>query len=336
MTNKEIFALVGKILTIDEHPGLKDEMEQMISNDCIEWQKLVALCSEHLILPSIYLKFKNNYLIDLLPLELAEFLKEIYDLNFSRNERILNQLRDLTVLLNRHDIFPVFLKGTGNLLDQLYCDKGERMIGDIDLLVPEKDYLSTAKILENDGYFTDGKFIGDLEAIKHYPRLAKIGVEVNVEIHRQLVTPSHSKMFNPGTIKKTQKQVAKDASCFVLSDNDKAIHNFIHCQLDHQGHIYASISFRDLYDLYLIAKRVNLKELIPLIQEKKKAITYFVFAGKAFNSPSIFYLETPSFTKIFLLKHRLNLDSKVFYKSFRVVRYLGRTTQGVVSSSQLE
>jgi hypothetical protein len=40
----------------------------------------VRLCSNHLILPVIYLKFKAHKLIEHLPDELAEFLKEIYDL----------------------------------------------------------------------------------------------------------------------------------------------------------------------------------------------------------------------------------------------------------------
>ncbi len=83
------------------------------------------------------------------------FLKEIYDLNLSKNEQILKQLNEITKVLNENEIYPIFLKGAGNLLDKLYGDYGERMMGVADLLVPEKDYLRTARILESDGYSSE-------------------------------------------------------------------------------------------------------------------------------------------------------------------------------------
>ncbi|HAQ21344.1 MAG TPA: hypothetical protein DCR40_19255 [Prolixibacteraceae bacterium] len=56
---------------------------------------------------------------------------------------------DITAILNKENIQPVFLKGTANLLDGLYSDVGERMIGDIDFLVKEEDYLKAAELLKS-------------------------------------------------------------------------------------------------------------------------------------------------------------------------------------------
>jgi hypothetical protein len=341
MTNTELFYFVGKCLTLDEHQGFKKEIIQKISSDSIDWRKFVSLCSGNYILPSIYLKFKAYDLIIYLPEELAEHLSEVYQLNLSRNKLILIQLHELTILLNESGIQPVFLKGTGNLLNKLYSDPGERMIGDIDLLVPEKDYLRAAGILENDGYQSIEGFKGDPESFKHYPRLFKAGA-IDVEIHRQPVSPPNSKWFSPEMIHREMRAIPGDDKCFVLSDNHNAIHNFIHSQLDHQRDAYGIISFRDLYDLYLVSKKINIALLIDQVREKRKAIAYFVFAGKAFGLPDRFYPKEAFPGKLLVLKHDLNLESPAFYRIHRTIlfmaeqifiKYIGQIVRSFYSGS---
>ncbi len=321
MTNTELFYFVGKCLTLDEHPGFREEIIQKISTDSINWRKFVSLCSGDFILPAIYLKFKAYDLLVYLPEELAEHLSDVYQLNLSRNKLILEQLHDVTVLLNDSGIQPVFLKGTANLLNKLYSDPGERMIGDIDLLVPQKDYLRAAGILENVGYQSIEGFNSDHESFKHYPRLFKAGA-VDVEIHRQPVNPQNSKWFSPEMIHREMRAIPGDVQCFVLSDNHNAIHNFIHSQLDHQRDAYGIISFRDLYDLYLVSKRINIAPVIDKVREKRKAIAYFVFAGKAFGLPDRFYPTQTISGKLLVFKHDLNIESPAFYKIHRTILFM--------------
>ena len=69
-----------------------------------------------------------------------DYMKYITKLNRERNEEIIAQAKELNTLLLEHHITPIFLKGTGNLLEGLYEDIGERMVGDIDFLFSEEDY----------------------------------------------------------------------------------------------------------------------------------------------------------------------------------------------------
>ena len=55
-------------------------------------------------------------------------------------------------LLVANNITPVFLKGTGNLLEELYEDIAERMVGDIDFIVLNVDYLKVTEILLRNNY----------------------------------------------------------------------------------------------------------------------------------------------------------------------------------------
>ena len=313
---------------LDEDNGFRDVIIDKINSDAIDWMKFVTLCSNHLILSSIYLKFQTHDILKYLPDELAEHLKDIYDLNLTRNNQIIIQLREITATLNKSNIYPLFLKGSGNLLDQLYIDNGERMLGDIDFLVPKKDYLLTAKLLEEVGYSIFVPFYSEIESLKHYPRISKPGYPAVLEIHQLPVKEGFRYWFNPEMIGKDKKPVKSLPGSFVLSDNHNIILNFIHSQLDHEGDLYGIVSFRDLYDLYLLSKRTPLTGTINNIKTREKAIAYFAFAGKAFGLNERFYPERNFSAWVFGKKHDLNQGSVVFYHSYRGIVYLVKRVFG--------
>ena len=80
MNNRELFYFAARCLMLDDQPEFRQEVISKISADVIDWAKFVTLCSNHLILPVIYLKFKRNQILGLLDQELADFLKEIYEI----------------------------------------------------------------------------------------------------------------------------------------------------------------------------------------------------------------------------------------------------------------
>jgi hypothetical protein len=322
MTNKELFYYTGKCLMLDDHPEFRNEIIGKIKSNSIDWSKFVNLWSNHLIIPSIYLKFKAQDILSYLPEELAKHLEGIYELNLIRNNRIIEQLQVITATLNRNNIYPIFLKGSGNLLDQLYCDKGERILGDIDFLVSKNDYLQTAKLLEEIGYSIYLPYYGEVENLKHYPRIAKPGCPAVLEIHQLPVTVRFETWFNAEMIDQDKKPVKSLPGSFVLSDSHNIILNFIHSQLDHEGHSYGIVSFRDLYDLYLLSKRTPLTQTINNIQTREKAIAYFAFADKAFGLNKKFFFDTNFSAWLFAKKHDLNYSSFFFYHSYRSTLYM--------------
>jgi CBS domain-containing protein len=222
----------------------------------------------------------------------------------------------------------VFLKGSGNLLDQLYCDIGERILGDIDFLVPKKDYLITAKILEEVGYSIFVPFYSEIESLKHYPRISKPGYPAVLEIHQLPVTERFQSWFNSDMIVQDKKPVKSLPGSYVLSDNHNVILNFIHSQLDHEGHLYGIVSFRDLYDLYLFSKRTPLTGTIKNIKTREKAIAYFAFVGKAFGLNEKFFPDSNFSAWVFAKKHDLNQGSVFFYHSYRGIVFLVKRVFG--------
>ena len=317
MTNKEMFYFTGKCLMLDEVPENKKQVVKLIESDSIDWLKLAAHWSNHLVLPAIFLKFQSHAVLKYLPEEFSQYLKDIYELNLERNRKILIQLEDITRILNKNNIYPVFLKGSAHLLDGLYSDVGERILGDIDFLVPDKDYLESAKIFEAEGYSMPTPFLYfDVATLKHYPPLAKPGFPAYIELHR-LLTEDELNWFNSGTIDKQKKEIKTLKGCYVLSDKHKIVHNFVHGQLHHGGHMNGIVSMRDLYDLFLLSKRSDLQQTLPLIKCKQKAIAYFALTRKALGLQESFFSQHNFSSWLLFKKHDLNLRSSLFYHTFR-------------------
>ena len=278
MNNKELFYFTGKCLTLDERPALRSVILEKIYAGQIDWNRFVWLCSNHLILQVIYLKFKSHDILSEIPDNLTNHLKLVHHLNCDRNTALLQQAADIAVALNKENISPVFMKGTGNLLSGLYQDIGERMIGDIDFLVPETYYLKAVHIVLGMGYKQNATNTASLMSSKHYPRLFREDVPANIEIHRLPVTKKYSTNFNAEMMLRDKERVTTLQSCHVPSEEHKIIQNFIHSQFEHQGYQLASVSLRDVYDLYLLSGRNNIRS--STMPYKRKAQNYFTLAER--------------------------------------------------------
>lgn len=316
MTNKELYNFTGKCLALDEHPEYSNKIIKHCQSRLIDWDKFVKLCSNNLILQVIYLKFKSHDLLYYLPNDLAEHLKEIHDLNVIRNKQILYQIDKITSTLNQNNINPIYLKGAGNLLDDLYSSIGERILGDIDFLVPEADYLRAATILQNSGYLKVNKTYKYevIEEMKHYPRLYHPDYVSVIEIHRIPVNSEQLSWFNSEQINHEKKAVKLNAKCSVLSDNHKIIHNFIHSQLINEGYLYSKASLRDIFDLFLLSKRYSLSESIKSIKPKQKAIAYFNLTKVTLGLGNSFFRKKNISSAFLQIRHTFNLNSVIYNK----------------------
>jgi hypothetical protein len=339
MTYKELVYFTGHCLSLDEHPsfretiinrlaGVKDSIFQKRDGipsppDEIDIENFVQLCSDHLIIPAIYLKFQKHHILELLPNELVESLQGIYELNRERNEQILKQIDDIAAELNKENIQPVFLKGTANLLDGLYSDLGERLIGDIDLLVSENDYLRTAAILKACGYrHHETISYVDFTSRKHYPALHKNGAPASVEIHRIMVSDRLQAAIRPEDIFRDKEPISGKHGIYVPSDAHKLTHTFAHDQLEDWGNAYKQAGFRAMYDLYLLSKRMTGSLLNDQNKYRKQAVSWLVLCQRVLGLPGRFYPVETLKAKWFCLKYDISLLYAATYNAYNFLKKL--------------
>jgi hypothetical protein len=314
---------------LDSNPEFRESIITTISAETFPVKMFVWLCDRHLILPVMYIKFRNHNVLSFLSHELSSHLEYVYELNKKRNLEIIQQVDQINTILKLENISPVYLKGTGNLLDQLYSDPGERMIGDIDLLVVESDYLRVIDAIISLGYKYEKEGFLILSTQKHFYRLYKHDVPADIEIHRFPVSISYSKKYSREMVFADRILAQGNSDSFVPSIEHRIIHNFIHAQLSNKGHWQKSNSLRDLYDLYLLSNQASLVSLVNKVEERNKFISYIVFADRVFNlNNSLYPLKNRRanfycYSSDFFLNHgRFYKINQFIYKFYDLIIYL--------------
>ncbi len=299
MTYKETLFFIGKSLTINHEQHNKKIVEDLLKQNVIHWDNVVKVSTEHYVFPALYCNYKKADFLQYLPTDLVAYMEHITDLNRDRNQQIIEQAKEINELLRSHDITPIFLKGTGNLLEGLYDDVAERMVGDIDFLVEKKNFLYSADFLQKNEYHNFKKTKEIFPEHRHYHRLVKKGRIASVEIHREVVKQEFSKYFNQ--TKNIKTKIINNTS--FLSYNDQLILSIIAKQINDNGQCFNNISLRNAYDVFLLSQKVNSKKSIENLNKKLQiplnnflSTTKLVFNSKQINSvenkESAKYLKT--------------------------------------------
>lgn len=254
MNYKETLIFVGKCLTITHNKQNKILVKENIASGNVDWDNVVKLSTKHYVFPALYCNLNRANLLHYLPEELVNYMKHITDINRERNLQIIEQAKEINELLLANNIIPIFLKGTGNLLEGLYIDIAERMVGDIDFIVDKNVADKTVKILLENQYTYITKPLKQVGYIKHYPRLIKKGSINAIEVHVEMTLEKFSSIFNHQIIK---PQLRKVGLFTLLSHEHQITHTIINKQLNDYGYLYKNIALRNYYDLFLLSFKAN-------------------------------------------------------------------------------
>ncbi|MGB0879940.1 MAG: nucleotidyltransferase family protein [Polaribacter sp.] len=297
MTYKETLLFIGKCLTISHEEKNKIIVEKELKSEGIDWDFVVEVSTAHYVFPALYCNLKRANFLHYLPEQLVNYMVHITDLNRERNQQIIAQAKELNELLLANNITPIFLKGTSNLLEGLYEDIAERMVGDIDFLVSDDKFFSTIELLKKNQYKKTNDKLTDPYFIKHYPRIFNENRIAALEIHKDMIRGRKSIFFN---YKKIYNSLKSINSITLLGDLDQLTLTVLSNQHNDYGSIYKTFSLRSTYDAYLLL--VNKIKKPPII-------------NKAFFNIINNYLFTSSyFLKSKNLAFKNTINSKIHLK----------------------
>jgi len=323
MTYKETLFFIGKCLTIShEEENLQSVTEQIKTNN-VDWDAVVKVSTSHYVFPALYCNLLRANLLSYLPEELVAYMKHITDLNRERNLQIIEQAKEINELLTKNDIRPIFLKGTGNLLSGLYEDVAERMVGDIDFIIPEKHFEPTINIFKNIEYQRTSDKIFNPIIVKHYPRLYNKKKIAAVEIHIDMVKKNLSNIFNYTTCK---EDFLTEGSFAFLGKSDQLILAILAKQYNDYGQYYKTISLRNSYDVFLLSQDVNTSSFKKKHRFHDKILNpYLALSSNVLHSKSINYINNKKarkFLKVSLLKMKFPLYHRLHNSFFQITIYL--------------
>ena len=273
MNYKETLFFIAKCLTISLEEKNRDEIEFILKTTDVDWDAVVKVSTAHYVFPTIYCNFKRANFLKYLSADLVDYMIHITNLNRDRNTQILQQVKDLNGLLLANKIIPIFLKGTGNILEGLYEDIGERMVGDIDFLFSEKDFLKAIDILKKDNYTRPESELDYFQGFRHYSRLVKKDNIAAVEIHKEVTIEKYRGEFNCEMISKDAQQI-NDFS--VLSFENQLLLSIITSQINDYGFKFNRFSLRNSYDVFLLSKKVDTIKVISKFAKLKNPLNCFL------------------------------------------------------------
>lgn len=283
MTYKETLFFIGKCLTINHEQHNKILVEEQLVSENVDWDSIVKVSTSHYVFPALYCNLKRVNFLHYLPEDLVAYMKHITDLNRERNQQIIIQAKEINELLLKNNITPIFLKGTGNLLEGLYEDIAERMVGDIDFIISSKDYQTAIVLIHNFKY--SSVYETDYAPItsRHYPRLQKKGQIAAIEIHNELLKENYINEFNFKLIEKDSLIIN---NVHVMSFDNQLALSIIAKQINDDGFYYKNIALRNAYDVFLISKKTNTKIAFDKFNKLKNPLNCFLASCfEVFNQP---------------------------------------------------
>ena len=276
----------------------KDLLISRIENNQFDWEKIVQVASKHLVIPLIYYKLKSKKLLNILDDELHFYLEEIANQNFNRNKKILEEVNEIGSLLNKHEIDHVFVKGAAHLVSGLYENIGERMIGDIDILVNKKDIFRTQNLIIKHGYSQAKKSLTDIYTDqKHLPRLLPKNRLAAIEVHSRVLRTISLDMLDSDEIINSKSNYSKIA---IPNDHNMFMISALNFEINDRGYYYNFLGLRNAYDYISLLNKIPESELNNLIQNK-----YVI----SLLNKSEFYFKQDLFSK---LKSGINFRKTLF------------------------
>ena len=329
MNPEALYYFLGQCLALDEHPGDAEEIGTTLGRLNFPWENTVLLGSHHLVLPSLYVKWKNARLLPILPDELVTHLEHLYSLNLERNKRLAGQINWLHCTLQDAGIGSVFLKGAAALADSLYPDPGERVIGDIDCLVRPDQLSRAVELLRDHGYSSASFHPASLPLMHHYPSFFKQGAPAQIELHHIPVGRRQLKYMGQEPLNALLRDPAKSDIPRIPRYGEQLMINLIHSQVKDLGQFYARVPLRNVYEFYRLSLRSPSDPLPDAHPRLRVAYNnYKGMADRLFRPDTPFPYRRNLPYRLFFIRFHLSHSSRSYYRYSRFSRSLRELAAG--------
>ncbi|MDO6744889.1 nucleotidyltransferase family protein [Tenacibaculum soleae] len=304
MNYKNTLLFIGKCLTITHEKHNRELIEKELKLNNIDWDSVVKVSTSHYVFPALYCNLKRAKFLHYLPKDLVDYMKHITDLNRERNQQIITEAKGINELLLSNKITPIFLKGAGNLLDGLYDDIAERMVGDIDFLVEKEKSNIAFKILQKNGY--TNKVSELFNDHRHLPRITHPAKIAAIEIHKEMLRKKKSIFFNYETVKSSLKKVN---NITLLSLKNQIKLTVFSKLINDYNYQLKNISLRATYDIFLLGNKLQSKINIKDNNLSKELIAGLNLYTSISSKPENLYFYTTKQSELFTKKAIQNLDN---------------------------
>jgi hypothetical protein len=160
------------------------DIRSQLNQSRVPWKLLINIANDYFVTPGLWSGLKSKGLETLLDEEPFRYLHTLHAMNIERNTHLRHQLIEAVRALNTTGIKPLLLKGSGQLLQPVHNDIGNRIMSDLDILIPLEQIPDAIAALIHKGYReADAEYA--TQKFHHLPPLIRPGDYGPIELHRR-------------------------------------------------------------------------------------------------------------------------------------------------------
>lgn len=200
-------------------------------------KELITIMREQTFLPYLYYVSKDT------------FYNAYYISSYLIHEQFIRLKRFIKMIFDKNQIDHIFLKGSS--LQDLYPDRNLRLLGDIDVLVREKDINKAIKVFKENGFIFD-------ERADHHISFKYKNLEI--ELHHRIVEYNHP-LYH--FFKEPFANASVEDNHTYALDND---YNLVFIISHYLKHLRNGSGLRSLCDIYLmmLKKEINIDKVYQI------------------------------------------------------------------------
>jgi hypothetical protein len=275
-TYKFTLQLIAEILSFENS---NDSLKKKLESDTIDWDQFVVVSSKELVLTTCYCRLEQKQLLNLIPNDLVVYLMDLTSINRQRNLKLIDEIKSITKAFNKNNIDYVLLKGAALLIGNYYKDIGERMVGDVDILVTQHSISEAYQIIEDLGYQQSKDFNYKIKNFRHLPRQYTDDKFAVIELHSSVLDLIFKHLIDEPSIftNKTECNGIYIPNRYFLN-----LINIMGLQINSKGYQYRHWFLRTMYDS-LVLKLEKENDLLKEYKNNKFFIDYIAKYQAIFN-----------------------------------------------------
>jgi hypothetical protein len=218
----------------------------------VSWELIVEVASFHYATTTLAACFGPDADV---PGDVRDYFESVLELNNKRNEQMLSTLARVAGLLNVIDIEPVLLKGAALLAEGIYPQPSMRILGDIDILIPEDRSAEACVALKAAGFDTKWSAVSP-PAHHHLPMLVDSQTGTGVELHTDVISRSADAVIATGWFcEKARPAIFRSQRVLLPDPTRNAGHIIFHSEIFHELYALNKVQLRHVIDLVLLRMR---------------------------------------------------------------------------------
>jgi hypothetical protein len=211
----------------------------------VEWDEVLALATELLLGPALWSAAHERH--DRIPPAVAEQLRQQYLWNIVHNHRFQRSLTDAVLALNMAGVVPLLFKGALHLADRMPRAVEDRLMVDLDVLVPADQMRAAEQALEGLGYEARP---GKPFSHPHELPFDHDGSPGPIELHVTLGSPPVPTVLPTAEAWMQSTEISiGDGHARALSPTHQVLHNVLHSAVQDRNHVIAGLPLRQLLTL---------------------------------------------------------------------------------------